>query len=163
MSMLFRTILHPTDFSLLSTTAFAYAAQLAHDFGSRLLILHAVETLGPENVSYGEATSFLQPEAYRQRLWEDLIHLKPPYADVAVEPILSDKDPARAILDIARERSCDLIVLGSHGRRGWRRLMMGSVAEQVVRRASCPTLVVNAATAERLSLPELESHSALAP
>jgi len=161
--MLFRKILHPTDFSLLSTTAFSYAAQLAHDYGSRLLILHAVETLGPENVSYGEASSFLQPEAYRQRLWEDLTHLKPPYPDVAAEYLLSDKDPAQAILDVARERSCDLIVLGSHGRRGWRRLMMGSVAEKVVRRASCPTLVVNAATAGRLALPELEPHSALAP
>src|SRR6516165_9500163 len=112
--MLFRAILHPTDFSELSQAALSYAAALAHDHGARLVILHAVETLGPENVTYGEAESRRQPDAYRQRLWDDLHKVKPPRSDVAVEYVLSEEDPARAIIQTAAERGCDLIVLGSH-------------------------------------------------
>jgi nucleotide-binding universal stress UspA family protein len=140
--MLFRAILHPTDFSEISQTALSYAAALAHDHGARLVILHAVETLGPENVTYGEAESKRQPEAYRQRLWDDLHQVKPPRPDVPVEYVLSEEDPVQAIIQTAAERGCDLIVLGSHGRSGLKRLLMGSVAEQVVRKASCPVLVV---------------------
>jgi universal stress protein A len=140
--MLFQNILVPTDFSDISQAALNYAAALAHDLGARLVILHAVETLGPENVTYGEAQSRLQPEGYRQRLWEDLHRVKSPRPDVPVEYVLSEKDPAAAIVQTAAERGCDLIVMGSHGRTGLNRLLMGSVAESVLRKASCPVLVV---------------------
>jgi nucleotide-binding universal stress UspA family protein len=140
--MFFRTILHPTDFSEASAAALVYASELAHRQGGRLLIFHAVETLGPENVTYGEAVSRLQPEGYRHRLWEDLLRVRPPHPDVLVEYVLNQGDPAQAILRAVEEHGGDLIVMGSHGRRGLRRLLMGSVAEQVVRAARCPVLVV---------------------
>jgi nucleotide-binding universal stress UspA family protein len=140
--MLFRTILHPTDFSEASAAALSYAAELARHHGARLLIMHAVETLGPENVTFGEVASRLQPENYRQRLWEDLRRVRPPRADVPVEYVLQEGQPEEAILRSAGEHGCDLIVMGSHGRRGWRRFLIGSVAEYVVRTARCPVLVV---------------------
>src|SRR5262249_5507019 len=113
--MQLRTILHPTDYSELSGAALRYATALAHDHGARLLILHVVATLGPENVTYGEMVSQLQPEGYRQRLLDELHQVRPAAPDVAVEYLLSEEDPVEAITRTAAERNCDLIVLGSHG------------------------------------------------
>jgi len=58
------TILHPTDFSDYSRQAFQIAVDLARNYGAKLLILHVVETLGPENVTFGEVAGQLEPEAY---------------------------------------------------------------------------------------------------
>jgi nucleotide-binding universal stress UspA family protein len=143
--MSFRQILIPTDFSDLSQSALRYGAELAHDYGGKIIVLHAVETLGPENVTYGEAISGLQPDGYRKRLWEDLQKIKSPLPDVQVEFVLSEEDPANAIVRTATERQCDLIVMGSHGHSGFKRWLMGSVAEKVVRKAPCPVLVVKPA------------------
>jgi nucleotide-binding universal stress UspA family protein len=136
-------ILHPTDFSDCSRHAFDLAADLAAQYGARLLVLHVAETLGPENVTYGEAVSQLQPEGYRRRLWDDLREVRPDSsAGITVEHLLGEGDPATEIERIARERHCDLIVLGTHGRTGWKRLVMGSIAEHIIRHASCPVLTV---------------------
>jgi nucleotide-binding universal stress UspA family protein len=61
---------------------------------------------------------------------------------VKIEHRLAEGDPAREILRVARETGCDLIVMGTHGWTGLGRLLMGSVAEQVVRKATCPVLTV---------------------
>jgi nucleotide-binding universal stress UspA family protein len=145
-TMNLRTILYPTDFSEPSHAALHYAVQLAHDYGARLIVLHAVETLGPENVTYGEAVSQPQPASYRQRLWEDLHRIQAPDSQVPVEYVLSEDEPVTAILHTAATNECDLIVLGSHGRHGLWRLLGGSVAERVVREAACPVLVVKRAS-----------------
>src|SRR5262249_26306782 len=131
-----------TDFSASAQEALPYAVKLAHDSGARLLILHAVETLGPENVTYGEAVSLPQPAAYQERLWQDLRQIHIPDPHIRVEYLLSEEEPVAAILRTAAERDCDLIVIGSHGRHGLRRFFGGSIAEQVVRGATCPVLVV---------------------
>ncbi|HLJ97553.1 MAG TPA: universal stress protein [Gemmataceae bacterium] len=140
--MQFRTILYPTDFSEPAQEALPYAVAMAQEWGARLIVLQAVETLGPENVTYGEAVSMLQPASYQQRLWEHLRQIQIPEPHPQIEYMLSEDDPVTAILRTADERDCDLIVIGSHGRQGLHRLFEGSVAEQVVRRASCPVLVV---------------------
>lgn len=140
--MLIRTILHPTDYSELSHLAFGYALEMARVHHARLIILHAVETLGPENVTYEEATSRLQPASYRQRLWDELHLDLPPGLDVQVDCTLSEDDPVTAIVRTATERKCDLIVLGSHGRTGLKRLLEGSIAEEIMRASPCPVLVV---------------------
>ena len=142
--MFFQRILHPTDFSELSRAALHYASELAHDHGARLYILHVVGTLGPENVTYGEAVSQPQPETYRKRLWEEIHQVKPDRPDIPVEYILSELGTTEAILQVTVERKCDLIVMGSHGRAGLKRFFMGSVAEEVIRKAPCPVLVVKA-------------------
>ncbi len=138
-----RLILHPTDFSESSVRAFHLAADLARLHGATLLVLHVVETLGPENVTFGEAVSQLEPEGYRQRLEADLRRRAPaPDPAVAVEYLLVEGDPATEIERVAQERGCDLIVLGTHGHTGLRRLFLGSIVDNIIRRAPCPVLTV---------------------
>jgi universal stress protein A len=140
--MQLKVILCPTDFNHPSGAALTYAAALAHDHHARLIVLHVVETLGPENVTYGEAVSQRQPAAYRQRLWDDLHQVKSPDDQVPVEYAMMEGEPASAIVRFAAERGCDLIVMGTRGSSGIRRWLEGSVTEQVVRGSPCPVLVV---------------------
>jgi nucleotide-binding universal stress UspA family protein len=137
-----RKILHPTDYTKHSEPALRTAAEFAHDHAAELVILHVVETLGPENLPYGEVAAHPQPEAYRKRLWEEIHKVQLPHPVTHVVYVLSEEDPVTAILRTAEELHCDLIVLGSHGVTGWRRWFVSSVAEEVVRRADCPVLVV---------------------
>ncbi len=139
-----QTILLPTDFSEPSQAALHFAADLARDHGALLTVLHVVETLGPENVTYGEAESSPQPETYRRRLWDDLHRMVPSLPDVRVQYVLGQAPHVEAILKLAVETNCDLIVMGSHGLTGIKRLLMGSLTEEVVRKAACPVLVVKA-------------------
>jgi len=135
-----RTIVYPTDFSERSGYAFQVACALARDYGARLFVLH-VKT--PPLVVYGEGP-FLPPEptVASQALHEKLDRLVPPDPKVWVEHLMTEGDPATEILRLAEESKCDLIVMGTHGRTGLRRLLMGSVAEQVVRKAPCPVFTL---------------------
>ena len=138
-----KAILHPTDFSERSGYAFRLACSLARDHGARLVVLHVVPTLGPEFIPLGEGESHVQPEAFQQRLLNDL-HAVRPATDIPVVHHLAEGDPVDEILRFAEQDGCDMIVLGTHGHTGLKRLLMGSVAEQVVRRAACPVLTVKA-------------------
>jgi len=135
-------ILHPTDFSEGSNFAFQIAVDLARQNQAVLLVLHVVETLGPENATYGEISSQLQPQGYDKRLEETMRRLRPAANDVSIEHLLVEGNPAQEIDRVARDRACDLIVLGTHGRTGLKRLLMGSISEKVVRLAPCPVLTV---------------------
>ena len=73
---------------------------------------------------------------------------------------VQDGDPVVEILEVTREAPCDLIVMGTHGRTGLGRLLMGSVAEQVLRRASCPVLTVRTPFPEPVSAPAAQAHAA---
>jgi nucleotide-binding universal stress UspA family protein len=144
-----RTVLHPTDFSGHSDYAFRLACSLARDYGARLIVLHVLER--PVLIYAGVMTAPPPPAPTaeeRQAVLERLHRIEPPDPAVRVEHLLEEGDPATAILQVAQERQCDLIVLGSHGRTGLGRLLLGSVAEQVVRKASCPVLTVK--TPQRL-------------
>jgi nucleotide-binding universal stress UspA family protein len=146
-------ILHPTDFSEGSSVAFQIAVDLARQNQAALLVLHVVETLGPENATYGEITSQLQPQGYEKRLEETLGRLAPTAEEVSIQYLFAEGEPATEIDRIARERGCDLIVLGTHGRTGLKRLLMGSIAEKVVRLAACPVLTL------KIPIPASASHS----
>jgi nucleotide-binding universal stress UspA family protein len=135
------TILHPTDFSERSQHAFWLACSLARDYGARLIVLHVVPVPA---VVYGEGVLPPNPEELLAAAREQLNRLPAPRADVRAERQLADGDAVEEILRIAREAGADLVVMGTHGRTGVGRLLMGSVAEQVVRRASCPVLTVKA-------------------
>lgn len=152
--MSWHTILHPTDYSELSHAALRFAVEEARVHGARLIILHTVETLGPENITYGEVASQRQPDAFRQRLWDELHQELLPDPTMPVEYLLAEDDPVEAIVRTAAERQCDLIVLGSHGRQGLQRMLGGSIAEQVMRRAPCPVLVVKLLNKDLPVLPE---------
>jgi len=132
------TILHPTDFSEQSHHAFCLACSLARDYGARLILLHVV---APSVFAYGEGVFVTDSEGLSLEASEKLNHIEPGPA-VRAERRVVEGDPIDEILRVAAENHSDLIVMGTHGRTGLRRLLMGSVAEQVVRRAPCPVLTV---------------------
>jgi nucleotide-binding universal stress UspA family protein len=135
-----RTILHPTDFSECSGHAFELACALAGDYGAKLLVQH-VRVL-PLAVQ-GDVPVFPlelpgEAEAVRERLYA----LRPRESGITVEHHLTMGGPVEEIVDLATEKRCDLIVMGTHGRRGLGRLILGSVTELVLRQAPCPVLTV---------------------
>jgi nucleotide-binding universal stress UspA family protein len=140
-----KKILHPTDYTAASRPALEEALALARQHSAQLVLLHVVDSLGPEGLTYGQSASADQPEEYRRRLFAELRHVLPPEAHVRAEYVLSEEDLVTAILRTQAERACDLIVLGTHGATGIRRWLTGSTAEEVVRRAPCPVLVVKGA------------------
>lgn len=133
------TILHPTDFSDASSPAFHLACSLARDHGGRVILLHVAEL--PIVVSGGSMSAPL-PGGNRQVLQDQLRAMQASAPEVHVEVRLEEGDPVAEILRFAEAIQCDLIVMGTHGRTGLAHLLMGSVAERVVRKASCPVLVV---------------------
>lgn len=133
----FHTILHPTDFSEPSEHALSLAAALARDHGARLVLLHVVP---PPAVLGGDALVLPPPDTHDEEK-RRLDRLAVP-AGLPAERRLAEGDPAVEILRLAKECNADLIVLGTHGRTGLRRLLMGSVAEQIVRWSDCPVLTV---------------------
>ena len=88
-----------------------------------------------------EAAAYLQPETHVHQLEQKLRNFFHP-SDIPVRYLLRDGDPVAEIWKVASDEHCDVIVLGSHGRRGLSHLLMGSVAERMVRAAPCPVLVV---------------------
>jgi nucleotide-binding universal stress UspA family protein len=136
-----RTILHPTDFSEASSLAYQMACSLARDRGARVVVLHVV----PPPLFRAEAVARAGPDDYHTQLVNEfLLPLHPPDPAVPLEHRLIDGEPDRAIVRTAGELGCDLIVMGTHGRRGLARLLLGSVAEKVLRAAPCPVLLVRA-------------------
>ncbi|MER3416796.1 MAG: universal stress protein [Gemmataceae bacterium] len=133
-----RTILHGTDFSEHSAYALELASALARDYGARLVLVHVAP---PPVVFYGESALPLEPKEYLQSVREKLEQI-PVGEDIPVERVLLEGDAVDGILRTAEDKGADLIVLGTHGRTGLGRLLLGSVAEQVVRRANCPVLTV---------------------
>jgi nucleotide-binding universal stress UspA family protein len=132
-----RKILHPTDFSDHSRAAFDLACALARDYGAELLILHvnrATPIYAPDGIVVGV------PVEEPFELLGKLAHLKHEDPSIKVEHKLVDGDPAEQIVKAAA--GMDLIVLGTHGTTGLARLLMGSVAESVLRNAPCPVLTV---------------------
>jgi nucleotide-binding universal stress UspA family protein len=140
-----RTILHPTDFSEAAAAAFQVARALARDHDARLVVLHVL----PPTFS-DTAAPALEPV----RTWEEegakMCRLCPADPGTRVEYRQVEDDPAAGILRVARDLDCDLIVMGTHGRMGLARLLLGSVAEKVVREAPCPVLTVRANRAEKV-------------
>jgi nucleotide-binding universal stress UspA family protein len=134
-----QTVLHPTDFSESSDYAFRLARSLARDYGARLILLHVAPV---PTVVYGEGIVPPQPEENLAVLRARLQQLKPRDPKTLVEHRLIEGDAATEIVQTAVETGCDVIVMGTHGRTGLPRFLMGSVAEQVVRRAPCPVVAV---------------------
>jgi nucleotide-binding universal stress UspA family protein len=144
---MFSRILVPTDFSPPSDAALEYARILAATFGSTVRILHVIDdpNASSDFVSDGFAPSTEEIriallEHARKRL-DHLMNLvdRSRYRAHA-DAVLGT--PAEAIIDYAGATGTSLIVMGTHGRTGLAHLLMGSVAEQVVRTAPCPVLTV---------------------
>jgi nucleotide-binding universal stress UspA family protein len=140
-------ILHPTDFSKNSECAFQMATALARDYGAQLLVVHVAPV--PAAV-YGFGEGVMPPHTeVEQEVRQELDQIQAPDPSVRISHRLEQGDPVSEILKVADETHADLIVMGTHGRRGLQRLVMGSVAELIVRRASCPVLTVRSPLAEK--------------
>lgn len=130
-------ILFPTDFSHTGDAALEWATALARQTGARLIIVHVEEP----PVAYGGGEMYYgMPEPALEEIKRMLKAVVPPDPSVPYEHRLLTGDPASAIVQLAMEEQVDLIVMGTHGRTGLSRLLMGSVAESVVRRAPCPVI-----------------------
>jgi len=138
---LFRTILHPTDLSESSADAFHLACSLASIHHARLVVVYIVQT---PVAAYVGGAPMLEPGSSLQEIQANMAELRPADPTVAVEHRVLYGEPAEQILRLAGDLNCDLIVLGTHGRSGLPRLVLGSVAEEVVRKACCPVLTVKA-------------------
>lgn len=137
-----RTILHPTDLSDASRPAFAYACDLAWEYGARLVVAYAQEPI-PPLVANGIVIPTDDDDA-RAIARKQLDALRPTESTIDVERLLRDGPAVETIVGLADEVKADLIVMGTHGRGGLSRLLLGSVAEQVLRRVHCPVLFVKA-------------------
>ncbi len=135
-------ILVPLDFSPQSARALAYAEELARRFGAELLLLHVSELLavvpGSDLIEAKVLTAQRDLTLLAERLRESGL--------TASGTVRAGAAHAEIVRVAAAERS-DLIVMGTHGRGGLARALMGSVAERVVRRAGCPVLMVPHAAA----------------
>lgn len=142
--MRLKTILHPTDFSASSGQAFQLACSLARDHNARLLVLHVVDR--PIAVHGGVMTAPPPPPPVEERkaAQEQLQQIRQTDPKLTIEARLEEGDPATGILEVAKECNCDLIAMGTHGRTGLNRLLMGSVSEKVLRSALCPVMTVKA-------------------
>ena len=135
-------ILYPTDFSTMGQAALDMATSLARDRGAKLLIVHVEEP--PMAYGGGELYYGIE-EPDRKELQRMLSEVVPIDASVGYEHRLLLGSPASAIVHLAEKEGVDMIVMPTHGRTGLSRLLMGSVAEEVVRKAKCPVLTVKAA------------------
>ena len=143
-------LLFPTDFSSCNDAAFHYAECLAAETGALLYIAHVDELtdLNPETAE----SNYLYASAFggndRREVREHLRSIRPTLDGVVYKHRYLRGSPVEEILQFAEQKGIDLIVMGSHGRTGLSRLLLGSIAEGVMRKASCPVLVVRQPAAE---------------
>lgn len=138
-------ILCPMDFSEFSAKSYAYAHSLAKHYGAKLFLEHVVQPLSmaypfyafPDTVGQVYTNLLQDAEKHLQEVVQN-------YAWNGIQQELAVREgfPTDGILSFAQTHSMDLIVMGTHGRRGFDRITMGSVTEQVLRKARCPVLVI---------------------
>jgi len=140
-----QTIVVPVDFSMGQERTLHLATSLARDHGAKLIIVHVEEPA----LAYAAGGAYYGvPEPQHDDLVKMLHEIVPPSTDVAYEHRSLRGVPADTIVEFAEEVNANFIVMGTHGRTGLSRVLMGSVAEAVVRHARCPVVTVNEAATE---------------
>jgi nucleotide-binding universal stress UspA family protein len=141
-----KTILYATDFSDLAANAFQTAFALARDHNASLIMLYVEQ---PEETVQGEFGLMPpEPEETEADIIEKLDEMVPEDSPVQVEQLVAHGIAAEAIVEVAKKKHCDLIVMGTHGRTGLARLLSAHVAGTVTRLAPCPVLALRSAEAE---------------
>lgn len=139
-----RRIVCPTDFSPTARAACDYAAEFARSFDAELVLLHVIPELNYPTRSFGMASAFphLREELHKRAQEELEVEAKriSPAGKVVVE--LRDGVSHEQVLDCAKKRQADLIVMGTHGHTGLAHLVLGSTAERVVRMSDIPVVTV---------------------
>ncbi len=143
-----KRILAPTDFSEYSLAAMRYACEFASRFDAELHVLHAIAspleavdegTASPYARAFAEYETEIRENAEKQLAAVDTAPLTNPDQVVRV---LRGGFPFVEILQYAKAAEIDLIVIGTHGRSGLQHILLGSVAEKIVRKSPCPVLSV---------------------
>ncbi len=165
---MFTRILVPTDFSEPSEAALDYARALAGTFGASLHLLHVFNAPCAAGAVSPEGFIAESPEVHAS-LFEDArsrLQRRVTATDRnqygAKTEIVTGSSP-ESIVNYAKERGMDLIVMGTHGRSGLAHLLIGSVAEKVVRTAPCPVMTVRRAPATRMQVPDQVQQAGCSP
>lgn len=150
MLMLPKNILVPTDLSEGAEEALDYACELAATFGATIHLVNVISipALGVPELGVAMASSVIDSViADNKAALEDLARKKCVRATIG-QQLLRTGDARDVIINAAKELGVDLIVMGTHGRRGVSRALLGSVTETVVRSAPCPVLTIRAHVTE---------------
>ncbi len=149
--MQIKTILFPTDFSQGARAAMDYAISLAQDYKAKLILLYVIQDISiaewyiPSSISAADLVADMQKSATREmEKWAAEAGGKVSN----VENLIERGVPFVEIIRTAKERSADLLVIGTHGRTGIDHMLFGSTAEKVVRKSPCPVLTVRMAGKE---------------
>jgi nucleotide-binding universal stress UspA family protein len=144
MTIRISTILVPIDFSEHARSVLEWAAHLAKEHGAKILLLHAYHL--PVEFQQLEG-AYLPPDFWSnvkaeadETLTRYAEELKP--QGIEVETLVREGYPASVIVEEAESRPADLVVIGTHGLSGLKHMLLGSIAERVVQKASCPVLTV---------------------
>jgi len=141
-----RNILVASDFSKASRRAFATAVKTAKDRGATLTIVHVLAPftpIGPDQYIGPETWEQLDEQAHRwatRRL--DALSARAKAAGVRAKVLLLEGYAAREVTRVARKLHADLVVIGTHGRTGFAKLLLGSIASRIVATSSCPVMTV---------------------
>jgi nucleotide-binding universal stress UspA family protein len=142
-----KNVLFPTDCSERSKNVLHYAIEVAHKFNAKITLLHVIGDI----TLYGGSTDYLSPMNYEhmiddyetyskkhlEEFWESA---KDPGVEVELVQVVGD--PFKEIIQFAKDKKMDLIVISTHGRTGLQHIMLGSVAEKVVRYSPIPVMTV---------------------
>jgi nucleotide-binding universal stress UspA family protein len=142
-----KNILVATDFSEASDAALRYGREFASRFGATLHVLHVAENVAIPSIG-ADGFAAMAPELQEDIEEAARVRLAAALGDhggsgpVTRPVVMTASSPALLIVDYAKRNDIDVIVMGTHGRGGLERVLMGSVAERVVRQAPCPVLTV---------------------
>jgi nucleotide-binding universal stress UspA family protein len=162
-----KLILCPVDFSEFSTRAYHHALSLAEHYQAKIVVQHIVEIWRYPYADYvasqGDYQEFCRAlrEGGEEKLREFV--KQHPHDEVQPELAVNEGKAADCILSFVEGRKTDLIVMGTHGRRGFDRMVLGSVADRVMRRTTCPVLTICKATPESTAAGEERHHTPLEP
>lgn len=138
---MYTRILYATDGSPAAQRALSHARELAERYDAEIILVHVFRKIK----EFGDSPYFSELKEDRQKAVDTVIgRAMAGFEDsdviVHIEPC--EGEPSRAIINVARVRNCDLIVMGSRGRSSFEELLLGSVSDKVVRHAPCPVLIV---------------------
>lgn len=146
--MTIKKVLIPTDFSELSDQAIDIALPIVKQLGAEVIFLHVIERLDhPDDMTalFDEGYAFMMDRS--RALLNDLV-IRANQENMTGESEIANGTPYIEILRMAEKMGADLIIMGTHGRKGLNHMLMGSQAERVVRMAVCPVTTIKTKTSD---------------
>lgn len=140
----FRHLLVPLDFSAHARGALNYARPMAEQFGARITLLHVVEPMNlPTDFGYAPLEPATLDDRRMENARQELARVAHELgATVPVDPVVRFGRAWKEIVDTARSKAVDVLIISTHGYTGIKYALLGSVAEKIVRHSPCPVLVV---------------------